>query len=52
MFSGFLLSMKSTDIRALRKKFREDTKQGHKRVQPASLIVNQADDPTTMFNTA
>lgn len=44
--------MKSTDIRALRKKFREHPEQAHKRVAPASLIVKQADDPTTMFNSA
>ncbi len=44
--------MKSTEIRAIRKKFWEDKEQGHKWVQPASLIVNSADDPTTMFNTA
>ncbi|MBP7848006.1 hypothetical protein KA013_02170 [Patescibacteria group bacterium] len=44
--------MKSTEIRAIRKKFREHPERKHAWAAPASLIVNQADDPTTMFNTA
>ena len=47
--------MKSTEIRQLWKEFWE-TKAGDERVhawaKPASLIVNNAEDPTTMFNTA
>ncbi len=42
--------MKSTDVRKLWTQFRES--QEHARSDPASLIVNNADDPTTMFNTA
>lgn len=47
--------MHSTEIRKLRKEFWEtkatETRK-HARTTPASLIVNSADDPTTMFNTA
>jgi len=42
--------MKSTDVRTLWNKFR--TSKTHAWSDPASLIVNNADDPTTMFNTA
>jgi alanyl-tRNA synthetase len=47
--------MKSTEIRNLWSQFRErqaPPERKHARAKPASLIVNQADDPTTMFNTA
>ncbi len=42
--------MKSKELRTLRKTFRES--KWHKYANPASLIVNSADDATTMFNTA
>lgn len=47
--------MKSTEIRRLWKEFWETkapVERKHAWSQPASLIVNSAEDPTTMFNTA
>lgn len=47
--------MKSTQIRELRQQFRVDKapeNRVHARAKPACLIVNNAEDPTTMFNTA
>lgn len=47
--------MKSIDIRRLRTEFWETKAPGervHRWTQPASLIVNSAEDPTTMFTTA
>jgi len=47
--------MKSTSVRQLRKEFRESkapAERKHTWVKPASLIVNSAEDPTTLFNTA
>ena len=47
--------MKSTTLRNLRKDFRETKApevRKHARAKPASLIVNSAEDPTTLFNTA
>jgi alanyl-tRNA synthetase len=47
--------MKSTTIRQIRQQFREDKapdERRHARAKPANLIVNNAEDPTTMFNSA
>lgn len=47
--------MLSTDIRKIWTEFWETkapAERKHAWAQPASLIVNNADDPTTMFNTA
>lgn len=44
--------MEAQRLKALRKSFWEDTTRGHTWAQPASVIVNQADDPTTLFTTA
>ena len=47
--------MKSTSIRQLRKEFRETkapAERKHAWAHPASLIVNNDEDPTTLFNTA
>jgi len=47
--------MLSTDIRKIWTEFWEtkaSAERVHARASPASLIVNNADDPTTMFNTA
>jgi alanyl-tRNA synthetase len=47
--------MESKIIRQLRSTFREEKagpEKKHAWAQPASLIVNSSDDPTTMFNTA
>ena len=44
--------MEAQRLKALRKSFWEDATRGHTWAQPASVIVNQADDPTTLFTTA
>ena len=47
--------MKSTDIRKLWKDFWETKapeERKHVWAKPVSLIVNSAEDPTTLFNTA
>jgi len=44
--------MKSLELRKLRENFWTDSSRKHIMTTPASLIVNTADDPTTMFNTA
>ncbi|HMT01052.1 MAG TPA: alanine--tRNA ligase [Candidatus Absconditabacterales bacterium] len=43
--------MKSEQVRNLRKKFREETEQNHKEVQPCSLVPS-SQDKTVIFNTS
>lgn len=42
--------MEAQRLKTLWKSFWES--KGHARAQPASLLVNQTDDPTTLFTTA